>query len=114
METVSKTIEASLSRAEKRAGSVSARRVGLYFFVIAILLILVFIAGVAIGSTPISTETVARVLGARILPRGWIDLSNISEPEQVVVWLIRTPRVLVAVLVGASLGVAGAQMQGLF
>ena len=45
---------------------------------------------------------------------GWIDSSHISEADRVVVWLIRTPRVLVAALVGAALALAGAQMQGLF
>ena len=39
---------------------------------------------------------------------------SVSEADRVVVWLIRTPRVLVAALVGAGLALAGAQMQGLF
>src|SRR5690606_23393481 len=44
-------------------------------------------------------------------------LQDLSQPErslaEVVVWDIRLPRVLLALLVGATLGMAGAAMQGL-
>lgn len=39
-------------------------------------------------------------------------LSHTSSLHQTVVWEIRLPRVLLAVLVGATLGIAGAAMQG--
>src|SRR5258705_13924475 len=93
--------------------NVFAHRVGLYFVVIAFLLVVAVMAGVAIGSSPIAADKVVRVLVSHVVPNGWIDLSSISEPERVVIWLIRTPRVFAAAIVGASLGVAGAQMQGL-
>ena len=85
-----------------------------YFCVAPVLLTLVAVAGVAIGSTSIGWETVLRVLVSRTLPQGWIDLGGISDAEQVIVWMIRTPRVLVAGLAGCGLAIAGAQMQGLF
>lgn len=66
------------------------------------------------GSTNIAPLIVVKVLIAKMLPFGLVNLSDISEAEQTVIWLIRTPRVLVAALVGASLAIAGAQMQGLF
>lgn len=113
METRSDAVELLNNQTTKRQ-RVFAGRVGVYFSVVFILLIVAVIAGVAIGSSSISAEAVARVMASHILPRGWIDLSKVSEPEQVVIWMIRTPRVLAAGLVGASLGVAGAQMQGLF
>ena len=72
------------------------------------------VAAIAIGSTGIAWGTVVRVLASRALPAGWIDLGGISEAEQVIVWIIRTPRVAVAALVGGALAVAGTQMQGLF
>jgi len=37
-----------------------------------------------------------------------------GDPDALIVWAVRAPRVLVAALVGAALAVAGAQMQGLF
>jgi len=68
----------------------------------------------SLGSISVAPVTVATVLAANVLPQGWINVSRVSEADRVVVWLIRTPRVLVAALVGAGLALAGAQMQGLF
>jgi cobalamin transport system permease protein len=84
------------------------------FMVLLALLALSLLAGISVGSTSIAPVTVAKVLAAKILPHGWIDVRGISEAESVIVWLIRTPRVLVAALVGAGLALAGVQMQGLF
>ena len=79
-----------------------------------VLLLLAILAGISVGSISVAPVTVATVLAANVLPHGWIDVSSVSEADRVVVWLIRTPRVLVAALVGAALALAGAQMQGLF
>lgn len=80
----------------------------------AVALVAAVLAGIAAGSVPIPLGTVARVLAAQFLPNGWVDLSGVSEADRVIVWVVRTPRVLVAACVGACLAVAGAQMQGLF
>ncbi|MFK5969811.1 MAG: iron chelate uptake ABC transporter family permease subunit [Candidatus Marithrix sp.] len=77
-----------------------------------LLLILASILGISIGSVDIPIDIVLRILVAKILP--WIDTSDITEVQQVIIWLIRVPRVLVAALVGAALAIAGTQMQGLF
>ena len=79
-----------------------------------VLLLLAILAGISVGSISVAPVTVATVLAANVLPQGWIDVSSVSEADRAVVWLIRTPRVLVAALVGAALALAGAQMQGLF
>ncbi len=42
------------------------------------------------------------------------NLSGLAEHEQAVVWELRLPRTLLAVLVGAMLAQSGAAMQGLF
>ncbi len=76
------------------------------------LLIFVSIIGISVGSTDIPIDVVLRILFAKILP--WIDTSDINEAQQVIIWLIRVPRVLIAAIVGSSLAIAGAQMQGLF
>jgi iron complex transport system permease protein len=89
-------------------------RVGLYFTVATVLFGAVLVAGIAVGSSPIPATTVVRVLASHVLPAGWVDLSGVTEAERVIVWLVRTPRELVAACVGASLALAGAQMQGLF
>ena len=84
------------------------------FGVLLMLLLLSTLLGLSLGSVNVAPTTVATVLAAHVLPQGWVDVSRVSEADDVVVWLIRTPRVLVAALVGAALALAGAQMQGLF
>ena len=81
---------------------------------LAVLLGAAVVAAIGVGSTGIGWGAVVRVLAARVLPDGWVDLGGVSDAEQAIVWLIRTPRVLVAALAGGALGVAGTQMQGLF
>lgn len=103
------------SSASRRVRSMFAGSSGaLYFTVVTLLLVLLVIAGVAIGSTSLDAGVVVRVLASRVLPEGWVDVSGVGEAERVIVLLVRLPRVVVAALVGAALAVAGAQMQGLF
>jgi len=83
-------------------------------FIVFIIFIIVSLLGIAIGSIDIPIEIVLRVLAAKLLPSDWIEIQDISESQQVIIWLIRTPRVIVAALVGAALAMAGVQMQGLF
>src|SRR6266545_4665830 len=103
MATESKTIEASRSRIKRASRGLFAHRVGEYFVVVTIVLLVASIAGIAIGSTSVAAATVARVLAFHIFPQGIVDINDIPEPQQVIVWLIRTPRVIVAALVGALL-----------
>lgn len=48
-----------------------------------------------------------------MLPAGWISLEHVPETQQVIIWLIRTPRTFTAILIGIALAVAGVQMQSL-
>jgi cobalamin transport system permease protein len=114
MATESKTIEAPRAGLARDSSGFFTHRIGGYFAIVAVVLCVAFIAGIAIGSSPVPAVTVARVLASHFLPQGWVDITDIAEPQQVIVWLIRTPRVIVAALVGAGLAVAGTQMQGLF
>jgi iron complex transport system permease protein len=84
------------------------------FIALLALFALALLAGISLGSVNVAPSIVARVLAAKVLPPGWLDVSMVSEADSVIVWLIRTPRVLVAALVGAGLALAGVQMQGLF
>jgi iron complex transport system permease protein len=86
-------------------------RVMLFFLLLAVLLGVTIVLGIAIGSTPVAPGTVVRVLASKLLP--FLHLQP-SETDVVLIWIVRTPRVLVAALVGAALAIAGAQMQGLF
>jgi iron complex transport system permease protein len=64
----------------------------------------------ALGRYPVSLFDLARVLFAKIT-NGHADVSPAIET---VVWQIRGPRVVAAILVGSGLAVAGAAFQGLF
>lgn len=74
-------------------------------------LIFTSLLSISIGSTNIPIEAVAKILFAKTW--GGIELHGIDEAQQVIIWVIRTPRVMVAALVGIALAIAGVQMQGL-
>lgn len=80
----------------------------------AILLVSV-VLGVALGSVTIPFVSVWRVLFHRLLglvgKEAWIDLGEIRESTQNIVWFLRAPRVLLGGLVGASLALSGVGMQ---
>ncbi|MBR0649116.1 iron ABC transporter permease [Roseomonas terrae] len=77
----------------------------------AALLAAAMLAGVLLGPAPVTmgglTATVLDVLGIAPLPAEYVR-------DAAVLGVIRAPRVLMAALVGAGLGAAGAAMQGLF
>jgi iron complex transport system permease protein len=92
----------------------SSARLALVLGILTVLLFVALVLGVAVGATTIPPGTVLRVLAAGVFPSGWIDALPTDHPQSVVIWAIRTPRVIVAMLVGAALAVAGTQVQGLF
>jgi cobalamin transport system permease protein len=77
------------------------------------LLLVAAVAGLAIGSTHVGWTIVVRVVAAKLFPFWW-STDGISKADELIVWLIRVPRVIVAGFVGAGLAMAGALMQGLF
>jgi iron complex transport system permease protein len=102
-------------KSELRGEVGNTRRRPFIFFGVASLLLVVFaVFGVSAGSVNIPASIVARALLARATPFGWFDAGDIAPSLQAIIWQLRAPRVVVATLVGASLSVAGAQMQGLF
>ncbi len=92
----------------------NSSRLVIYYALVGPVLVLSLVAAVAIGSTELAAETILRALAAKLLPAGWVDVTSVSQADQVIVWMIRLPRALVAALVGAGLALAGAVMQGLF
>lgn len=75
-------------------------------------LVVACVVAVGVGQVAISP---AEVVGS-VLHRAGLDLGSLpAHPHgESVLWFVRMPRVLLAVLVGASLGCAGALMQGVF
>jgi len=81
------------------------------YIVLAILLILSGVAALCFGTMTISVAQVLSILAEKLnLQLPW----TFSEGQSQVIWTIRFPRVLVAALVGMSLAIAGAALQGIF
>ena len=78
---------------------------------IAALLLALLLANLGIGAVKVPPTEVVAIL----FDRAGIDLGiDYSSQHESVVWNIRLPRVLLGLLVGASLATAGASLQGVF
>jgi len=85
--------------------------VKIFTAVLFILLILAFLLNVGLGAVKI---TPAQTIGILAKKSGLGIFSDFQQQQESVLWNIRLPRVLIAILIGASLAVSGASMQGLF
>jgi iron complex transport system permease protein len=72
--------------------------------------VLLGLFSVTIGAFPIPFSHAVSILLHQI----GIDSGTFTEQEANVLWQIRLPRILLAILVGGGLGLAGAALQGLF
>ncbi|MCL0070712.1 iron ABC transporter permease [Dehalococcoidia bacterium] len=90
--------------------AIRKKRVKITSLALLILPIILLAASLGIGRFPVSLDTVFSILGSRVFPiePTWTGI------EETVVLQIRLPRVLLAMLVGAGLAIAGASFQGLF
>ena len=81
-----------------------------YIYLFIAILILIFLASFVIGRYPISIGLVIKVLASKLLPiaKTWTDTI------ETVIFKIRFPRIIAAILVGGSLSVSGAVYQGMF
>jgi iron complex transport system permease protein len=92
----------------------SRLRLPVFYAFLLPILFLSLLAAIGIGSTPITWATILRVIEFKLLPHAWTNSIHLTEADQVIVWLIRVPRVVVAFFVGAGLAAAGVIMQALF
>lgn len=77
--------------------------------ILILLPIILFFLSFLIGRYPLSPEEVIMTIFAKFIP-----FVHVSTMASTVVWDIRLPRIIAAVLVGAALSVAGAAFQGTF
>ncbi|HEX5313624.1 MAG TPA: iron chelate uptake ABC transporter family permease subunit, partial [Gammaproteobacteria bacterium] len=84
---------------------------GQVYILLGALLIAAMIASAGIGATTFTPPDMLRYIGQAF---GWIHASDQDALQRNVFLLLRLPRVLMAGLAGAVLGVAGTLMQGLF
>lgn len=66
---------------------------------------------VGLGPVPISSATVWRVISNHTV--GWPHDTGADTSEDSIVWLVRSPRVVLGAIVGAGLAVAGVALQAL-
>lgn len=85
--------------------------------IIILMFILVFFIGLftTIGTANVSIIDTFKIIGSKIpIINRYIDISKIQDSYKAIILYIRLPRVLLGVLVGASLSTAGAVFQGIF
>lgn len=88
---------------------------GIILIILSTLLIFSIALFSATGTADISPIDSFRIVGSKIpIIKGYIDISHIKNSHRVIIWSVRLPRILLGVLVGASLSMAGAAFQGMF
>ncbi len=97
-------------RSKSTVGRSLRPRAGLVLATLAMLLVVVAAAALTVGAAGIPLDR----LPAALLARGDVMLDPQLARDQLVLWTIRLPRVLIAAIVGSLLATAGALMQGLF
>jgi iron complex transport system permease protein len=72
-------------------------------------LVVVALMATTLGGVHLSVAEVARVIIARALPFSGVESTPMAD---VIVWHLRLPRIVMGIIAGAGLAVAGAVMQG--
>lgn len=75
------------------------------------LLLGICLLGLFYSSVTVTVPTILHIILDKTLNMGW--LSDVAQNEEMIIWNIRLPRVLLAFCIGASLALAGAAFQGL-
>lgn len=87
-----------------------AKSLPLYLFFLIILGCTALLA-LSTGKYPMDLSTLARLFFCAV---GWQDKGADLSGPALVLWSVRLPRIVMALLVGAGLSVSGAVFQGLF
>jgi iron complex transport system permease protein len=85
------------------------KRLAITLFALAIVLIAVGVFSVSVGSEHVGFSNVIRVIVAEVTGRS----ADVSPEQRTIIANIRLPRVLMAIVVGAALAVAGSAYQAL-
>lgn len=76
-----------------------------------VLLIIACLLGIGIGAVEIHPHQTVSIIANHL---GWDLNVAYTQQQDAVVWAIRLPRVMLAILVGSALAVSGAALQGMF
>lgn len=77
-----------------------------------IVLLLAIIVSCCVGAASIKVSEALKILISKIFKIN-IDMSKVEDFKQTIIWTVRFPRIMVSLLVGGTLSVAGATYQGL-
>ncbi|MDM5331572.1 iron ABC transporter permease [Neobacillus sp. CF12] len=75
------------------------------------LLLGISLLGLFYSSVTVTVPTILHIILDKTLNMGW--LADVAKNEEMIIWNIRLPRVLLAFCIGASLALAGSAFQGL-
>lgn len=89
------------------------KKIGLTLFLSIIFLIFIIISCTAFGLADISIVKTTKILGNKIFKIPF-DLNDIKKSQKVIIWNLRFPRVILALLVGGALSLCGVAYQGIF
>ncbi|CFX84322.1 ABC transporter, permease protein [Syntrophomonas zehnderi OL-4] len=101
MQTVLKQKIAATGNSKSNTG-----RIG----VLLLVLVVIFILSFTLGRYSVPPSQLLQVLGAQILPLE----KNWGDTVETVIFQVRLPRILAAIMIGAALSAAGAAYQGMF
>lgn len=92
---------------------IKRRNSGIALTFLLLALVIVALGSLTFGQIDVPMEnTLAIICGKLGLPL--LNEGNFTKEQLAVIWFIRMPRMLVGLLVGATLGISGAVMQGIF
>jgi len=102
----------AVTKMKKRVGTperLTTQRLVFTLCVLAVLLFIVGIISIATGSEQVSFSTVVRIISEKIIG----GVADVSPEHRLIISEIRLPRVLMAIVVGSALAVAGSAYQAL-
>src|SRR6185369_14673976 len=100
---------AGMKRRSFSGGRLTARRLSIVLVLLVILLAAAFVVSITIGSERVGVLDTVRVVTSKITGQ----VANVPLEKQIIITDIRLPRVLMAIVVGAALAVAGSAYQAL-
>ncbi len=106
---MSRALSATQNAIHVKRGYLTRRRVAWVLSSLAITLLLAALIALALGSEPIP----ARVIGSGLVAKLSGATSPLTREQEVILFQLRWPRILLALAVGAALALAGAAFQAL-
>lgn len=91
----------------------TTRKINLLLFVLTGVVLISMTLAIMVGSVSITPSIVWRIILSHI-PFNPLGITlDWSRSQEIIIWQIRTPRVVLAIIVGAGLAISGAAIQAL-